>query len=43
MRTNTERYTNADLKISPYVCVHIKTIYWKCHIPNPKNSRVIHP
>ena len=20
------RYTNADLKISPYVCVHIKTI-----------------
>ena len=22
------RYTNADLKISVYVCVHIKTIPW---------------
>ena len=34
-------YTNADLKISLYVCVHIKTIPWKFRIPNPKNSGVI--
>ena len=37
------RYTNADLKISLYVCVHIKTIPWKFHILNPKNSWVICP
>ena len=34
---------NADLKISLYVCVQIKIISWKFHIPNPKNSRVIYP
>ena len=28
-------YTNEDLKISLYVCVHIKTIPWKCRIVNP--------
>ena len=32
---------NADLKISLYVCVHIKTMLWKFRIPNPKNFRVI--
>ena len=31
-------YTNADLKISVYVYVHIKTIPWKFRILNPKNS-----
>ena len=31
---------NADLKICPYVCVHI-TIPWKFHFLNLKNSRVI--
>ena len=35
-----ERYTNADLKISPYVCVHITTIPWKFCFLNPKNSPV---
>ena len=34
-------YTNADLKISLYVCVHIKTIQWKFCMFNPKNSWVI--
>ena len=34
-------YTNADLKISLYVCVHIKKLPWKFRILNPKNSRVI--
>ena len=38
----TQRYTNADLKISLYVCVYIKTIPSKFHIPNPKNSRFIY-
>ena len=35
-------YTNADLKISLYVCVHIKTTPCKFRIPNLKNSRVIY-
>ena len=35
------RYTNADLKISLYVCVHIKRIPWKFRILNPQESRVI--
>ena len=39
----SQRYTNADLKISLYVSVHIKTIPWKFRILNPKNSRVIYP
>ena len=34
---------NADLKISLYVCVHIKTIPWKFRILNPENSRVVCP
>ena len=38
-----ERYTNADLKISLYVCVYIKTIPWKFCNFNPKNSWVIWP
>ena len=38
----TLRYINADLKISLYVCVHIKTIPCKFRILNPKNSRVIY-
>ena len=33
----------ADLKISLYVCIHVKTIPWKFRILNPKNSRVIYP
>ena len=37
----TERCTNANLKISVYVCVHIKKILWKFRILNPKNSQVI--
>ena len=37
---NTLRYTNADLKISPYVFVHIKAIPWKFCILNPNNSPV---
>ena len=32
------RYTNAGLKISLYVCVHIKTIPGKLRILNPRNS-----
>ena len=28
-KEKTLRYTNADLKTSLYVCVHIKTISWK--------------
>ena len=35
-------YTNAYLKTSLNVQVHIKTISWKFRIPNPKNSRVIY-
>ena len=37
------RYTNADLKISLYVCVHLKTRTWKFRILNPKNFWVICP
>ena len=33
----------ADLKISPYIQIHIKVIPWKFRILNHKNSRVIHP
>ena len=31
------------MNISLCVCVYIKTILWKSHILNPKNSRVISP
>ena len=34
--------TNADLKISLYVLVHIKTIPWKFSILNPRISRVLY-
>ena len=37
------RYTNADLKIFLCFCANIKSMPWKFHIPNPKNSRVICP
>ena len=37
------RDTNADLKISLYVYVHVKIITWKFRILNPKNSNVIFP
>ena len=37
------RFANADLKISVYVCVHIKTISWKFWILNPKNYRLTCP
>ena len=30
------RYINADLKISPYICVHTKIISWKFRILNPR-------
>ena len=36
-------YTNADLKISLYACVHVKIMPWKFRILNPKNSWVIYP
>ena len=36
------RHTNADLKISLYVCVYIKRTPSKFRIPYPKNSRVIY-
>ena len=35
--------TNADLKISLYFCVHIKTVPWKFLILDPKNARVACP
>ena len=38
-----QRYTNADLKISLYVCVRKKTVPWKFRILNPNNSWVIYP
>ena len=34
---------NADLKISLYVRVHIKIMYWKVHNFNAKDYRVIYP
>ena len=37
------RYTNADLKISLYVCVYTKITPWKFRILNHKDSWVIHP
>ena len=37
-----QRYTNADLKISLYVRVKIKTIPWKFCILNPNSSRDIY-
>ena len=37
------RYTNADLKISLYVCRHIEIIPSKFRILNPKNCLVIYP
>ena len=40
-KKTTYRYTNADLKISLYVCVHVKAIPWKFCILNPKSSQVI--
>ena len=33
---------NVDLKISLYVCDHIKIITWKSRILDSKNSRVIY-
>ena len=38
-----QRYTNANLKISLYVCVQIKSKSWKLCILNPKGSWVICP
>ena len=43
LSTVEQRYTNADLKISLYVRVHIKLVLWKFHILNPKNSQAICP
>ena len=37
------RYTNAALKISLYVQVHIKITPWKFHILDPKYFPVIYP
>ena len=37
------KYTKAELKISPYLQIHIKIIPWKFCILNQKNSRIIHP
>ena len=36
------RYTDADLKISVHVCIHIKAVPFIFCIYNPKNFRVIH-
>ena len=36
-----KRYTEADLEISQCVRVHIKTIFWKFRILNPKNSWIV--
>ena len=41
--TNAERYTNADLKISVYVCVHVKIIPPKFRILNQNNSGDVYP
>ena len=38
----SQRYTNADLKISLYIQIHIKIIPRKFSILNRKNSRVFH-
>ena len=38
-----KRYTNADLKISLYVCVRIKGIPCKFCVLNPKSFRIIYP
>ena len=35
-------HTNADLKISLYVFVHMKAVPEKFRIINPKNSQVIY-
>ena len=37
LNQSTLRNTNADLKISLYVCVHLKGIPRKFRISNPKN------
>ena len=37
------RYFNADLKMSPYVRVHIKILSRKFRILNARDSRVIYP
>ena len=29
------RYTNADLKICQYLCLHIKIVSWRFHIKAP--------
>ena len=39
---NSWGYTNVDLKISLYACVHIKAIPRKFYILKPKNSWVIY-
>ena len=41
MQNQCQRYTDADLKLSLHVCVHIKTIPWKSRFLDPKNYRVI--
>ena len=38
---NFSSYTNADLKISLYVCIRVKIIPWKFRILNAKNARII--
>ena len=38
MKFPVKRYTNADLKISQYLCVDIKTIPWKFRILNPNKE-----
>ena len=40
---NTLRYTNADFKISLYVCFYIKVMPEKFHVLDPRNPPVIHP
>ena len=39
----SERCTNAELKINPYVCVHIKIVAWKLCFLDPKISPVSNP
>ena len=38
-----ERHADADLKISLYICGHLKTIPRKCSFLNPKSSRITCP